>query len=896
MAQIDLSRYTPAIPDTGRERQVFAGEGDVNAYKALANLGGNMANMAIDFHNKEMDIFTDRESQTALSQFKLNVADEQARALNNRTAKDTIIDAQGNDTGKTYDQHIAEYIDEQRKAADDSLTENISKVKFGGESDAYSNHEKIKAVFKNSQIVAESGIRNYKMGISAHSDAIIQSDGLNVKKNFEAALINLDKDQGQDLLKTNGTTLYNAQKLQGQKELITSALDTSIREAKTYPSAIHDFSALTGLGMEFKDLGNLKKYVITQYTDSHGEPPEEKEMNNILNYITGEDTSKMKDTDATPASINQPHEAMKTLTPEEKRDKINQMLSISFKNEKEKSGNITKQIKDVQAAPSEASWSPAIVPKWTAEFTSLLTDKNYQGDNTDKVRDVYTAADMAVMGDAQRYLLQKGSKGYTDFVKNSSKLREQYVGMILPNVMGSEDYQKVLSTRGSVGKAFAVQAEKKLLDLERNVNYKRSTNPNWFAESTKQYADISGRAIRVSADGKVQINPKELAHLESYKNNIARQNGTGMANLSTTEVLPNQLLGQLSSAIQIADPKDQNAIFKQINQSAPKVATGLVTQLIKDNKIDILDGSVMLNSQIGDSRQADIQNETLIALRNKYLKDPLQKNIKEIQTEGFFGKDIKFDDVSKEVDKQLTGNKMLTDLKEVSRANGLSEDQINKTFLNQNLRLLVLDKLTKTLPKETSMLDKIGLGTSFSDRVERATNEVMNDFYGSRLQVINSDSVKGGFKTNSIKDQNKVTDTATKLAQKVKDSFDKGELKFDLSDYKGMAKFNTFNNLPQDQQDKAFSKYLMDSISFNGTDITGKNGELVGMFKDKTNGTFYRIKLRTPDGKSYVPVIHSTSEFERQTEDQLFQNTFGKAIHNTTQYGSKKTIQQRKGK
>src|SRR5438105_4895277 len=100
MAQIDLSRFPAAIPEVGRERQVFEGEGDVNAYKALANLGGNMAAMATDFHNKELDIFTDRESQTALSKFKLNVATEQARALNNRSAKDTIIDADGNDTNK----------------------------------------------------------------------------------------------------------------------------------------------------------------------------------------------------------------------------------------------------------------------------------------------------------------------------------------------------------------------------------------------------------------------------------------------------------------------------------------------------------------------------------------------------------------------------------------------------------------------------------------------------------------------------------------------------------------------------------------------------------------------------------------------------------------------------
>lgn len=391
----------------------------------------------------------------------------------------------------------------------------------------------------------------------------------------------------------------------------------------------------------------------------------------------------------------------------------------------------------------------------------------------------------------------------------------------------------------------------------------------------------------MSKDGQVQVNPKELAHLESYKNDIMRQAGTGVANISTTDVLPPHLLSQVSSAIQIADPKQQNEIFKQINQSAPKVATGLVTQLIKDGKINILDGSVMLNSQIGDSKQADIQNETLIALRNKYLKDPLQKNIKDMQIKGFFGFNADYKEVSDTVDSKLKDNKMLSDLKEVSRANGLSEDQINKTYLNQNLRLLVLDKLSKMTPEA---------GTSVSTRVENATNEVMNSFYGTRLQVINGENIKGGFPTNSIKDPNKVDSTATKLSEKVKEAFDSGKLKFDLSDYKGMDKFKAFNTLPQDQQDKAFAKYLMDSVSFNGTDITGKSGQLVGMFKDKTNGTFYRIKLKTPDGKSFVPVINSTGEFERHTPDELFNSTFGKALHNEVPYGSKKTIQQRKGK
>lgn len=889
MALIDLSRYAPPTIEANRGREYFEGEGDVNAYKAMASFGGNLANIAIDLHTKEMDIFTHREATNALEKMKLDFTTKQAYALQNIDENNFVVG-----TEKTYDQFIADTIDESRAAYYDSLTEPVSKTKFEAAAASWVTGEKTQAVLKNSAIVTENSIKSFDKGVSNKSNEVLYSNSTDLIDNLNDAFVNIRDTEGEILRKSAGATVAIKKLEAAKKSLYESAMEASLRNMKDDPNSLHTFVQLSGTGVMFKNRGEFSQYVLQQYMDTFDEYPDQDEAKALLDEIVGPegDVGQLGQT----ALTTEGHPFSDLLSPEEKKQYLERMLSIKFKNKKEKQGNLKAQIEDWKAAPNIKPFTFVDLENWISEGQRLLNDPHFRGNNTDIVRVVYEAADKKIMQDANVYLLNKGAKGYDNFIKESAVKRDAYAGMILSGIMSPEEYAQAKKNNPSVGAKYALTVENNLRELQKNVNLKKNRDSMYFAQSDPTYSNLAHQAIQVSPSGGITINQKALGQLTTYTNQTLKRVGTAQAAMDSMNALPSKLMNDFSNNIAILPPDKQLDVFKQINAGNPQLATGLYTQMVKQGKLSLEQASLAANAQVGESKTADAMTGTLISLNNKFTKQYEADLIKNMKTEGFLGKDKEYSDVLKELNNHIDNNEYINGLKEIGRASGMTEASINVMFAKRNLQLIAMERLSKTLNTEASTGDKLN-PWGFSNKIKGSLEEAVSEFYGSRVSPIVGDNIKVASLPNTISDPEKVKARATALAEKVKAGLSSGELKVDFSDYAGMKKAEAYRGLSDALKQKYFLRDVVETVSFNGTDTTGKSQELVGMFKDPSSGAYYRIKLKTANGGSYVPVIPRAHEFEGYDEETLYQKYFSGAVNKPQAIAPNKApISQRKTK
>lgn len=360
MAQIDLSRFSPDLPQQTRQRQEFAGEGEANAYKALASLGNTMASVATDLHNKEMDIYTDRESANAESKLQIDVTQEKVRAAQNRNQDNQVLTAQGTSTGLTYEEYISQYIDEKRTAAYDALSEPISKIKFDNKITPWATQTKAQSAIDNANLTAKLSDEQADVFINQESRTITNSTPIELSDNLDQALANFRANQGELLRKSMGDIGLQTKLLKATNQFVRSAFETNLVDMQADPSYANtssiNFAEFTGLGIHLVDIGTAEKYFKAQYFDIMGEEADDDYIKTL--------TAEMVEAGSTNMKIEQnPHYAA-TQSPEKQADDIRRGLSIMFNKKKEKDHSSTeyKTVRDnIMAIPldmggSEKTW------------------------------------------------------------------------------------------------------------------------------------------------------------------------------------------------------------------------------------------------------------------------------------------------------------------------------------------------------------------------------------------------------------------------------------------------------------------------------------------------------------------------------------------------------------
>lgn len=877
MAFIDLSKYTAQGPEINRQRQVFEGEGDVNAYKALASLGGTLANVATDFHNKELDIFSDREAMNGMSMLKERTAEEQNWALNNIDKDNFVVDRNGISSQKTYDQYIADFVDEQKKATQEGLSEEISKTKFEAQSTSYVTQEKVNAVFKNSAITTERAVTDFNKRVSEQGEEILYSDQDTV------AVLNdklMDMTDHVELVrKSNGETVAIALTDKMNKQFYSSAMDASLRRMETDPSAVADFSRLSGLGLMFKNKGDFSKYVTQQYIDIYGDNPTEDQMA----YFDELFTSKEVDTLGGAALLSDSHPLSNMLSLEEKKDYLNKALKITFRNKNNQDGDYALKIKDLIKYPSTKEFKQGgeqATSQWISSYrNTLITERPKGATNYQIAQEVVEATTSALMADAERELISTGSRAYTTSIEDKQKKLDGYNREILTAVMTNAQIDELYAKYPALGASTTASMQKSLQDLQRKTLLKMQTSPDSLVLQERQAYNLSKSAIRFDGQGNMVVDNKAMQAYGNYRRNMLFTVGTIKAKMDAKDVLPTSQLSAVLNRLQVMDPAQQRQFFAQVNAGSPEVATALYTQAIKENKMDLDTASLVANSQLGDSEVAKFQTDRLLALRNKYTGKAEKELIEGFKSEGWMGQDVGYKDLNDAVISAANKSSYIKDLKDVARSSGLTEPAINAMFSTKNLQLITVDYLNRNSSGEGT-----GMFSTFGGRVEDALNKAVNEYYGSRVTPVNSKSLKGMLDPKMVFDAGnteKMTSTADQVTAKIYDNLREGNLKLDLTAIQNSPLGQKYRTLSPELQQKYFLRDIQrnGSLSFNAMDTTGKAKELALMVKDPSTGGYYRVRMLTPKGQSVTPMVNGVDEFERNSADKMYETYFGKLQH-----------------
>jgi len=894
MAFIDLSKYKAPLPEMNRGRQVFEGDGDVNAYKALASLGGTLANVATDFHNKELDIFTDREAMNGMSELKTKVAEEQNWALNNIDKDNFVVDRNGVSSQKTYDQYMADFTDQEKEATYGSLSEEISKTKFEAQATPFVTNEKVNAVFKNSAITTERAVTDFNQEVSFNGEKILYSDQDTVAV-LDDKIIDM-KDHVDLVRKSNGETVALALEAKMNRQFMGSAMDATLRRMQTDPTAMLDFSKLTGLGLMFKNKGEFSKYVTQQYIDIYGETPTDDQLKYFDELLQNKEVDGLGQA----AILSEAHPLADTLSLEEKQSYLKQALAITFKNKEKKDLDFSLKMKDLIKQPSTVEFKQGgkeAVEKWIASYQSVVaTETPASVTDYQLLQQIGEAATSAVMTDAERDLINTGSRGYTSSPEMYEKRRRDYVTAIMAPIMGPERIDELYAKYPALGASAKASMQDGLQKLQRQTLTKMQTSPDSLVVQERQYYNLSRSAIRFDARGNMIADPKAISAMNTYRRQMLNNMGTVKATMDSKDILPSAQLKSVMDRLQVMDASQQRQFFEQVNAGSPEVATALYTQAIKENKMDLETASLVANAQVGAPDVAKFQTDRLLAIKNRYTGKSEKELMETFRGQGIFGKDVEYKDLNDAVVSASKDSEFLANLKEVARSSGMTEPAINAMFTTKNLQLITMDYIQRN-----NMEDTDSYFTTFKSKVQGSMDKAIQEFYGTRVVPVNSPALKGMLDPKKVFDAgntDKMTGTASEVTGKIYDDLSEGRLKMDLTAIQNSPMGAQYKGLSPELQQKYLLRDIKrnGSLSFNAMDTTGNANELVLMMKDPKSGGYYRVKLLDSKGKGVTPVINGVDNFERFSADRIYKDNFEKLQHtkqlakpNPTPVGKRKT-------
>ena len=859
MALIDLSKFDVQANPLAVDKQIYNDEGAA-AYKALAGVGWQTNKIATEMYAKHMDVFTDRETLAGTEIYKTSMADKSQELLMNIDENTDLVKG----TNQTYEEAMGEYAISERSRIAEGLTETQSRNKFDFAVTPLMAEELRNSTNVSAKITVTNTLNRAQKQYSAAANAIIGADSLSVERNLNGAIA--DTDQYAKMIeKTSGLTTAQRVRREGVAKLLDASLDTSLRNmAAGNPNAELEFNSILGIGVMFKTKGAYKKFVMQTLEDTATSPEElEKTVDLIVE-------NAFLDTNVRTAG----HPDIDLLSPEVKIAKVKQALSIKWKIKAEEEDAIALKMSDWKAHPSRDGATVADIPAWIAEGARNMTNPGYKGDNTTRIRDAYEAADQQVVQDAVTNELTKGRTGFDDFLATSTARREAYVKAILvgQGVMTEKEFAEAKANNPSVGDSYALGAEKKLREKQAEINVKAARDPLYFVQKIPENNAIAAQAVRV-VNGKIVIDNTNLGLLEKNVQDKMLQVGTLASALESPNIIPSAQLNDIANVLQLSSPAEQIEVYKRLNQS-PKIAFSMYSQMVKQNKMTPEQAALASNLSMGDSKTADALNSNLISLRNKYTKDARVQLIEGMEAEGFLY-NTKYKDIKEMTEKAIGNSTYMQGLKKVARTSGMTDAEINNIYQNDAIQVMVLDKLSRIFNEDDSAWSNLAGGVN--RKVERATEEVIQEYYGSRIKPINSANLNVITLPEGV-DEAKVSSRATNLAKTIKKDLEEGRLQVDFADYAGMQKAKKYNNLSQDMKQKFWLRDVAEDISFNGTDVTGKSQEIVAMFKD-TNGQYYRLKLKTPEGKSFVPVIKNVRELQNSDSPAVYSKYFSQGVH-----------------
>ncbi len=512
---------------------------------------------------------------------------------------------------------------------------------------------------------------------------------------------------------------------------------------------------------------------------------------------------------------------------------------------------------------------PTDKAKWIAEASRIFNDPQNTMTNFDKVRYVHEAVDRVTLKEAEVKLYTEGGVGFQNYKKNFDKRRDALVNELIPTIMSPEEYNKVMTSNPSIGSKFKNNTESSLLAIQRKSNYTKNNNPNKAVLEDPTYTALMTKAFTRDAQGNLM--PTEYFEAAAlYSNKVMNQMGTVAAKLDSENVLPPAILGKFLEEVQTLPGNQQVQLFQRFNKVAPKTTMGLLEQAIKQNKMDPGTAVLVTNMNIGDSQIANLYNERILNLRNSDMAKDSQQLLAAFQSEGFMGSDVKLDDLNKEIANAARESEVLNNLKEVARANGLPDEAIRTMFVQKDLMLLTADYVARN-----SVSDPTDKFTTFSSKVNKAFNNAMSEFYNSRVSVINSPNIKAITSKDSLVNPEKADLTAKQAKDSILKQLRAGNYSIDLSAYDGT------NIAKKLTAQKAFTseKLLNDieeDISLVSTDTSGKNKSLVLMYKDKTTGRYFRLKLKDKQGKSFIPKLMNIKSLEDNSAEEVTNEILGR--------------------
>lgn len=860
MALIDLSKFDVQVNPLAVDKQIYNDQGAA-AYKALAGVGHQVNKIATEMYAKHMDVFTDRETLAGTEIYKTSMADKSQELLMNIDENTDLVKG----TNQTYEEAMGEYAISERSRIAEGLTETQSRNKFDFAVTPLMAEELRNSTNVSAKITVTNTLNRAQKQYSAAANAIIGADSLSVERNLNGAIA--DTDQYAKMIeKTSGLTTAQRVRREGVAKLLDASLDTSLRNmAAGNPNAELEFNSILGIGVMFKTKGAYKKFVMQTLEDTATSPEElEKTVDLIVE-------NAFLDTNVRTAG----HPDIDLLSPEVKIAKVKQALSIKWKIKAEGKDKNSLQMGDWKAAPSRTDFTPSKIPTWLVEGAQIMTSSNYEGDNTTRLRDTTEASDQQMVQDYVVNELTKGKTGFDDFLKNYAANRELYVKAVLigQGVMTEQEYADVRAKNPSIGSTSALGAERTLRAKQAEIQLKMARDPLYYYQTVPGNNETSAMAIRL-VNGKIVIDNTNLALAQKNMEDMMLKVGTTASSLETANILPTGQLNDIANALQLASPADQIEVYKKLNQS-PKLAMRIYSQMVAQGKITPEQAAQAANLGMGDSKTADAMNANLISIKNKWTKEARTNLIKDLHTEGWMGMNQSYKDVQEMVAGNIAESKFMQGLKTTAKTSGMTDAEINNTYQNDAIQVIVLDKLSKTLPEYVGMKGRLFGG--LESTIKKVTDEAIQEYYGSRIKPINSANLNVVSLPEGV-DEAKVTERAAELSKTIKKELSEGRLQVDFSDYKDMQKAKKYNTLSQDLKQKFWLRDVAEEISFNGTDVTGKSQDVVAMFKD-SNGQYYRLKLKTPDGKSFVPVIKNVREFQNGDANSVHQKYFSQGIH-----------------
>lgn len=859
MALIDLSRVTTGISPASQGKQVFSNEG-AGAYQALSSLGANVVGIASDMYAKHMDIFTDREKLAAIENFELDLAKKQAWALTNTDAKTDLI----NGTDQTYEEYISSYVDESKLAYEDTLTESMSKTKYQFAIAPLMTKAKAASVFESSAITTRNTLTRSNEFYSNTSNAIMNSDSLGVLENLNSSLESA-KAHISSIAKTSGLAVAQKAEKIGNKQLLESSLEASLRNMATDPAGVLDFNLILGPGLIFKDLGEYRKYVMETYSDWGGTGDEAEDAVAIEQYMLANSQN---------ALLANGHPQSNLLSPEEKKAYLNRALAIMFKNKKKDDSDRAAQQVDWIKYPStklpESGRLADLNDPKTIAAIGVRGSEIYNGEaTTKKIRDTYKLVDERIKFEAEENQVTKGRYAYTQNPQEVAKKREVWANAILEIMAEGEDFEAVKKQSFEIGSSSLNASQDALRKQQRDVNETLNVNPLKYKYQDPGFSSRLNKSVTITPTG-IKVNKKAIENLAGELDTYYKSVGTLAASISKGDILTDRQLSPLLDKLETMDAGAKLNFYKELNEVSPKVSEAFYTQAIREKKMNIADQFILGNSQIGDAATSDFYTKKFLDIENKYTQPYMDKLIKEFKTSvNWWTADKDYTDLKDSVSKAASNSDYLQSLKETARASGRSEEAIKAMFSEEFLAKVTLDYMTRNSPNKGVM----GY-YSFNNMVKDSFGKVLEDTYSKRITPVNTDSIKANIQPGDLKDIEAANTRATEISNKVIDAIKSGDLKISQENYTNTAQSKKYSKLTPKLQGEYFVRDVMSGTIFKDNLVLaqdfGKQKEMYLRFKDKGTGSYYNLRLTGPDGKTRVLFLNNIKDLETKTSDEIF--------------------------